>query len=133
LLAWGVPAPDVLRVARHVLEGRIAQAQGDQGRAIKEFQTAATIQDSFPYTEPPFWYYPVRQSLGGALLAAGKPADAEQAFTQSLQQFPNNGQSLYGLLQAQKAQGKEAAAQETEARLKQAWSGDLNVLDPGRL
>jgi tetratricopeptide (TPR) repeat protein len=50
LLAWAVPAPDVLRLARHVVEGRIAQAQGDTERAIKEFRIAVAIQDSLGAT-----------------------------------------------------------------------------------
>jgi tetratricopeptide (TPR) repeat protein len=133
LLAWAVPAPDILRLARHIVEGRIAQAQGDTARAIKEFQTAVSIQDSVPYMEPPYWYYPVRQSLGAALLAAGRPAAAEQAFEHSLQQFPNNGWALYGLMKAQQAQGHEAMAQATEKRFKQAWHGDLSGLDLKRL
>jgi tetratricopeptide (TPR) repeat protein len=133
LLAWAVPAPDILRLAQHVVEGRIAQAQGDLARAIKEFQIAVSIQDAFAYMEPPYWYYPVRQSLGAALLAAGKPADAEQVFTYSLAQFPNNGWALYGLMKAQQAQGNAAAAKATEQRFKQAWAGDANALDPRRL
>ncbi len=133
LLAWGVPAPDILRLAQHVVEGRIAQTQNDHTRAIKEFHTAVQIQDAFPYTEPPYWYYPVRQSLGAALLAAGKAAEAEQAFAESLTQFPNNGWALYGLLQAQKTQGKEAAAKDTEHRLQHAWTGEPKILALKRL
>ena len=64
LLAWYVPAPDILRIARHVLEGRIAQAEGNLDQAIKEFEVAAQIQEALPYMEPEYWYYPVRQSLG---------------------------------------------------------------------
>jgi tetratricopeptide (TPR) repeat protein len=133
LLAWAVPAPDLLRLARHVVEGRIAQAQGDTARAVKEFKIAVSIQDSFSYMEPPYWYYPVRQSLGAALLAAGQPAAAEQVFTRSLEQYPNNGWVLYGLMQAQQAQGKETAAQETAKRFKQAWAGDQGYLNLERL
>ncbi len=126
-------APDVLRIARHVVEGRIAQAEGDAERAVKEFEVAIAIQDALPYLEPPFWYYPVRQSLGAALLAAGKPEEAEAAFQRSLEQFPKSGWALYGLMQAQQAQGKTAAAQETEQRFKQAWAGDAKELDLKRL
>lgn len=36
LLAWMVPAPDLLNLARHVIEGRIAQAEGDFERAVRE-------------------------------------------------------------------------------------------------
>ncbi len=133
LLAWTVPAPDLLRLARHVVEGRIALAQGNPARAIKEFQVAVSIQDTLAYMEPPYWYYPVRQSLGAALLAAGKPADAEQVFTQSLTQVPHNGWALYGLMKAQQAQNHEAAAKETAKRLQQTWVGDPATLTLTRL
>jgi tetratricopeptide (TPR) repeat protein len=126
-------APDVLRIAQHVVQGRSAQAEGDAERAVQEFQAAAAIQDTLPYMEPPFWYYPLRQSLGAALLQAGKAEAAERAFEQSLQQFPKSGWALYGLMQAQQAQGKSAAAQTTEQRFKQAWVGDPSALDLGQL
>jgi tetratricopeptide (TPR) repeat protein len=125
--------PDLLRLARHVVEGRIAQAEGNTERVIREFETAVAIQDALPYLEPPFWYYPVRQSLGAALLAAGQPEAAEQVFTQSLQNYPKNGWTLYGLLLAQQALGKTAEAKETAQRFKQAWVGDVAVLDLKRL
>jgi tetratricopeptide (TPR) repeat protein len=122
-------APDVLRIARHVVEARIAQAEGDNERAVHEFRVAVAIQDALPYLEPPFWYYPVRQSLGAALLMAGKAEEAEQVLTQSLKDYPNNGWALYGLMHAQRALGKEAAAKETEQRFQKAWTGDLQALD----
>lgn len=122
-------APDVLRIARHVVEARIAQAEGDNERAVHEFRVAVAIQDALPYLEPPFWYYPVRQSLGAALLAAGKAEEAEQVLTQSLKDYPNNGWALYGLMHAQRALDKEAAAKETEQRFQKAWTGDLQALD----
>jgi hypothetical protein len=83
--------------------------------------------------EPPYWYYPVRQSLGAALLEAGKPAEAEQVLTQNLAQFPRNGWALYGLMKAQQAQNNEAAAQEMEKRLQQTWAGDPAMLTLKRL
>jgi tetratricopeptide (TPR) repeat protein len=133
LLAWAVPAPDLLSLARHVIEGRIAQAQGDMAGAIKEFQIAVDIQASLSYMEPPYWYYPVHQSLGAALLEAGRAEDAERMFAKSLEQFPKSGWSLYGLMKAQQAQGKTDAAKATEQRFKQAWTGALQVPDLKRL
>lgn len=133
LLAWAVPAPDVLRLARHVIEGRIAQLQGDMARAVKEFRVAVTIQDSLAYMEPPYWYYPVRQSLGAALLQIGKAAEAEQVLNRSLKNYPRNGWALYGLMQAQQAQGKTAEAKQTEQQFKQAWRGDAAGLTLKRL
>jgi tetratricopeptide (TPR) repeat protein len=132
LLAWLVPAPDVLRIARHVLEGRIAQAEGNLDQAIQEFEVAAQIQDSLPYMEPEYWYYPVRQSLGAALLAAGRAADAEAVFRKSLIEVPNNGWALYGLMQAYQAQGDQTARVETEKLFEKAWAGSAPP-DLGRL
>lgn len=133
LLAWAVPAPDLLSLARHVVEGRIAQAQGDAETAVREFRIAATIQDSLPYMEPPLWYYPVHQSLGAALLQAGKPAEAEAVFRESLERSPNNPWTLYGLMEAQKAQGDEPGAQQTEKQLIEARADRSDPIELGRL
>jgi tetratricopeptide (TPR) repeat protein len=117
-------ANDTMAIARHVVEARIAQAQGNLGRAIAELETAVQIQDSLAYLEPPFWYYPVRQSLGAMLLMAGRAADAEEVLRQSLVDAPNNGWALYGLMEAQKAQGDGMAAVVTSELFGKAWAGD---------
>ena len=117
-------ANDTMAIARHVVEARIAQAEGNPDRAIAELETAVQIQDSLAYLEPPFWYYPVRQSLGAALLMAGRAADAEEVLRQSLVDAPNNGWALYGLMEAQKAQGDDAAAAVTKELFGKAWAGE---------
>jgi tetratricopeptide (TPR) repeat protein len=124
LLAWAVPAPDVLRLARHVLEGRIAQAEGNLERAIQEFETAVQIQDSLPYLEPEYWYYPVRQSLGATLLMAGRADEAAEVFRAALLDAPNNGWALYGLMQAYDAQDDQPAKAEAEKLFTKAWAGE---------
>jgi hypothetical protein len=43
LQAVGVPAADVLTLAYEVLDGRIAQAQGDGKAAIAHFEVAAAL------------------------------------------------------------------------------------------
>ena len=126
-------APDVLRIARHVVLGRIAQAEKDFARAVREFDAASQIEDSLAYLEPPFWYYPVRQSLGAALIQAGKPDAAERVFAENLDHVPNNGWALFGLMHAQKAQGEVAAAAKTEKLLRRAWIGNLRALALDRL
>jgi tetratricopeptide (TPR) repeat protein len=133
MIAGGVPAPDILRLAQHVVAARIARAEGDLETAATQFELAIAVEDSLPYLEPPYWYYPVRQSLGAVLLAAGKPVEAERAFQQSLVRTPNNGWALYGLREAQKAQGEAVAAQLTERLFKRAWAGDQADLDLARL
>jgi tetratricopeptide (TPR) repeat protein len=133
LTAWAVPAPDVLQLARHVLEGRIAQAEGDLGKAIQEFEVAVQIQDSLPYLEPAYWYYPVRQSLGASQLLAGRAEQAAETFRAALIDAPNNAWALWGLMQAQQAQGDQAAVEQTAQLFDKAWAGDDRLLDLARL
>ena len=133
LLAWAVPAPDVLRIARHVLEGRIAQAEGNLDQAIRDFEVAVQIQDSLPYLEPEYWYYPIRQSLGATLLMAGRAEEATEAFRAALIDAPNNGWALFGLMEAQRALGDEVGAAASAKLLDQAWAGDRALLELARL
>jgi tetratricopeptide (TPR) repeat protein len=119
----GVPAPEILALAQHVMKGRIAQAGGDAKAAVEAFQRAVEIQDALPYLEPPYWYYPVRQSLGAALLEAGRPEEAERVFRRGLAQHPHHAWLLYGLHRAQQAQGETDAADATKARFRAAWQG----------
>ena len=131
--AWGIPAKDVGRIAAHVLRARIAQAGKDYDGAIRDLQAAVEIQDSLPYMEPPYWYYPVRQTLGAVLLQKGDPRAARDAFRDSLSKTPNNSWSLYGLKKTLEQQGMRAEAQEVERYLGKAWSGDRKRLDLQRL
>jgi tetratricopeptide (TPR) repeat protein len=132
LSASGVPAVDLLRLARYVVAGRIAQTQAHYDEAVNAFERAAAVQARLPYTEPPFWYYPVSQSLGAALLQAGRSGEAERVFQESLNTVPNNSWALYGLMQAQKARG-DARWTQTRQRLEAVWLGDRAALDLARL
>ncbi|WP_431270687.1 tetratricopeptide repeat protein [Dankookia sp. P2] len=123
LPAQGVPAPEVLGIAMRVVSARIAQAAGDQAAAATLFAEAAAVQDTLPYMEPPFWYYPVHQSLGAALLAQGKPAEAEEAFRQALKRVPNNAWAAAGLLRAAEMRGDGEGAAVARAMLQKSWFG----------
>jgi tetratricopeptide (TPR) repeat protein len=133
LKASGIPAQDVLKLARTVLLGRVAQAQGDFNAAGGQFEQAASIQDALPYTEPPYWYYPVRQSLAAALLQAGRLAEAEDQFLLALKRAPANGWSYFGLTQLYKQRGEAAAAEKAEADLARTWVGDRQLLQISNL
>ena len=128
-----IPADQLLQIARHVMLGRIAQQKGYANTAIDEFQRAVTLQDGVPYMEPPFWYYPVRQSLGAALLTAGRAEEAAAVFKAGLKEAANNGWIIYGLKQAQEKLGDEAGAKESEAALAKAWVGPRDLLDLSKL
>lgn len=120
----GVPGADVLAISTRVIEARIAQHASDHATAAALFSEAAEIQDRLPYMEPPFWYYPVHQSLGAALIAQGKPKDAEAAFRTALQRSPNSGWAAAGLLRAAEAQGDANVAEEARQLLKKNWYGE---------
>jgi uncharacterized protein HemY len=83
--------------------------------------------------EPPYWYYPVRQTLGAVLTLNGEHQKARDAFRESLQKTPNNGWALYGLAQAYARQGLPREARAVEKHLARAWSGDRKHLDLARL
>ncbi|HEU5436591.1 MAG TPA: tetratricopeptide repeat protein [Telluria sp.] len=123
IVAWGVPAPEIVHTARAVATGRLADARGDLPGAIKAYQEAVAVQDQLPYTEPPYWYYPVRQSLGSALLRAGRLDEAEQVFRASLARTPSNGWALRGLIEVYRKRGDTAALAAAQKRFDATWLG----------
>jgi len=114
------PATMLLTIADALMLGEIAMAEGKHEEAIAYFRTAVETQDELPYTEPPFWYYPTRHTLGRALLTSGDAAGAEQVYRDDLQQYPRNGWSLFGLVQALEAQDKDAG--EFQERFDNIWA-----------
>jgi tetratricopeptide (TPR) repeat protein len=108
-------------VAREILEARLAEAQSKPDDAIKHWLAAVEAQDKVTYSEPPDWYYPVRESLGAAYLRAGKPYDAEMAFREDLRRNPRNPRSLFGLREALAAQQYETDAAWVDRQFKDAW------------
>lgn len=129
----GMPAPDLLRIAEHTARARLAYARGRYGEAARHYHDAIAIEDGIVYQEPPYWYYPVRQSLGAALYRSGDLDGARQAFLDTLARTPNNGWALYGLAMTQRAMGDRVAAAASEAALGRAWIGDRKWLSIDRL
>ncbi len=123
----GTPADNEFKapisVAVHALMGEMATRSGDFNSGVAHFREALKIEDAGLYFEPPKWYYPIRQSLGAALLKAGKNAEAEAVYREDLRRFPENGWSLHGLAAALRAQGKTADAVAVDKRFEKAWSG----------
>lgn len=115
------PASALLQIADDLLKGEIALAAGDNQAAIANFEAAVAGQDLLPYTEPPFWYYPTRQTLGAALLKDRKEREAQAVFEKDLQQYPHNGWSTYGLMLALEAQGKTDEAAMHRAHFAPIW------------
>lgn len=116
------PASLLLGIADELLHGEIALAKGDNKAAVQHFSRAVEKQDTLPYMEPPFWYYPTRQSLGFALLKAKQPAKAEAVYRRDLEQYRHNGWSMLGLAQSLEAQGRDAEAAKVREMFEHVWS-----------
>mgnify|MGYP001225577312 CR=1 FL=1 len=114
------PASMLLDIADSLALGEIAMAENDFGSATEHFEKAVAVQDELPYTEPPFWYYPTRHSLGKALLADGNAAEAETVYRADLERYPHNGWAMYGLIQALVSQDKDST--EVQARFDAVWA-----------
>lgn len=121
------PATLLLRIADELAQGEILMVRKEYAEAIAVFKEAVSLQDQLPYTEPPFWYYPVQLSLGKALLAAGDYAQAEMVYRDNLKHYPKNGWALYGLKQSLRMQGKDFV--EIQREFDQAWQyADIDLV-----
>lgn len=113
---------NVMSIGVHLLEAEIEASEKHYDKAIQLLTEAVRIEDNLLYQEPPDWYHPARQVLGGILLEAKKPALAEQRFREDLKIYRNNGWSLYGLYQSLEAQGKIKEAQEVKREFDKAFA-----------
>jgi len=121
-------AKDVLKIARDVLGAKIALAKKDKAGTVALLQSAVAAQDTLKYAEPEDWFFPVRESLGAALVMNGDNAGAEKVFRDDLDHHPRNPRSLFGLQQALKAQGKEYDAGFLQKQLQGSWKGGSTQL-----
>jgi tetratricopeptide (TPR) repeat protein len=115
------PNEAMLAVINEVAAGKLEGAGGNAEAAIKHWRAAAEGQDHLNYTEPPDWYYPVRESLGAALLTAGRAKEAEEVFREDLRRNPRNPRSLFGLKESLRAQQREIDAGWVEREFQEAW------------
>ena len=111
----------VVTIAGVVLDARIAEARRQNDAAIAAWTNAVAAADRLAYDEPPVWFYPIRESLGAALLRAGRSAEAERVFREDLVRHPRNARSLLGLHEALVQQKKDADAAWIDAQFREAW------------
>jgi tetratricopeptide (TPR) repeat protein len=108
----------VLAVFAEVLEARFASTET---AALSHWRRAILLQDQLIYDEPPPFYYPIRESLGGSLLRAGRAVEAEAIFREGLIRSPRNGRLLFGLRESLKAQRKSDSATLVDVEFNAAW------------
>ena len=75
------------------------------------------------FDDVPDWYYPIRESLGAALLKDKQAIEAEQVFREDLSRNPRNPRSLFGLCKALEAQQKAYEAGLVRQSFEAAWKG----------
>jgi len=114
---------DILKIAEDVLGAKIAMAKKDTNGAISLLRQAVAIQDTLKYGEPPDWFFPVRESLGGALLMTGDATAAEKVFREDLDRNPRNPRSLWGLRQALLQQKRDYDAGFVQKQFEASWKG----------
>jgi tetratricopeptide (TPR) repeat protein len=114
---------DILKIAENVLGAKIAMVKKDTTGAISMLRQAVDIQDTLKYGEPPDWFFPVRESLGGALLMTGDAAAAEKVFREDLDRNPRNPRSLWGLRQALLQQKRDYDAGFVQKQFEASWKG----------
>jgi len=111
----------VLTIAEDVLAARIAEARHDYQKVLDNFFKGIKDEDSLAYDEPPQWFHPVRESLGGFLLRRGNYIDAAGLFRADLERNKNSGRSLFGLAESLKAQKKSQAGAIAQREFESAW------------
>jgi len=119
---------DILEIAKDLLGAKIALAKKDNAMAITTLQQAVSIQDTLKYGEPPDWFFPVRESLGGALLMNGDAAGAEKVFREDLNHNPRNPRSLFGLRQSLLQQKRNYDAGFIQKQFEESWKGESRAL-----
>ena len=117
---WGMNSSgDVMALASEIVAARFAATAAE---SVPHWEKAVGMQDALTYDAPPAWYYPVRESLGAALLRAGRGGEAEKVFREGLRRSPRDGWMLFGLRESLKAQGKSEGMDEVKRELDAAWT-----------
>ena len=124
----GHPTKSLMKIASLLASGSIDMYSSKYSEAITSFEEAVTIQDTLPYTEPPFWYYPTRQTLGHALLMNNSFEEAALVFEKDLKDYPRNGWSYFGLHLAQKKLNNQEESIKALDKFKEIWGrADISI------
>lgn len=125
----GHPTKSLMKIASLLSKGSISMYANNYDYAIELFKEAVALQDTLPYTEPPFWYYPTRQTLGHALLTKGSYKEALRVFKKDLEDYPRNGWSYYGLYLAYKNLDELSLSNDALMKFNQIWERSDMTID----
>jgi tetratricopeptide (TPR) repeat protein len=121
-------ASAVLALSAATLDAHLAWARGQKDESIELWRRAVEVEKTIQYDEPPAWFYPVRQSLGAALLRNGRAKEAEPVFREAMAKQPRDGRLLFGLWQSLEAQKRPTEAAMVKQQFETAWMGATSKL-----
>ena len=113
---------DNLAVSSLELRGNISSRNGDWESSRKLFDDAVQKEKELGYTEPPRYSRPALESLGHALVRAGKFGEAREAFQKELMERPRSGFALYGIALAWDKEGNREEAAKAYRVFLEAWA-----------
>jgi tetratricopeptide (TPR) repeat protein len=111
----------ILATASLDLRGNLAGYRGDFEEMRRLLDQAVDREKDLGYSEPPTYARPESESLGHALIRAGKYSGAREAFTNELHDRPKSGFALYGIALAWDREGKRAEAAQAYREFLDAW------------
>lgn len=114
------PGAAAVQVADLIVQGVIAEEQGNFTQAITHLREAVDKEDGMLYNEPKDWVLPVRHYLGSVLLKAKRYVEAEKVYKEDLKVNPNNAWGLTGLAIALQKQGRSQEALVVQQKAKKA-------------
>ena len=136
---WGInSAFSLVGIATELLRGEIDVRENNYDTGIPHLQRAVELQKGLNYDEPPDWPFPLRHYLGAALLEAGKPREAETVYREDLDEYAENGWSLFGfgadLRSARENPGGSGCTSALSARLgeRRCFTSDVSRRHPAR-
>lgn len=104
------------------IEARLLAIAGDADAAIAKLREAIEEEIKLGYSEPPLYPQPMEEAAGKVALELRRWVEAEEFFRAAIERDPGSGRALLGLSEAERGQGRDAAARETYARFLKAWA-----------
>jgi tetratricopeptide (TPR) repeat protein len=116
------PVHSYIGVAALELQAALQMAEGKASESDATFAKAAAAEHELGYREPPFYIRPASETRGDSLMRAKRFKEAQAAYKVALVERPNSGYPLYGIAQAEAAEGDVAGARVAYAALLKAWA-----------
>ena len=103
------------------LRGNLAGDRHDSAEMRRLLDQAAERERELGYSEPPQYARPELESLGHALIRAGKYSEAREAFSKELHDRPRSGFALYGIGLAWDREGNAGEAAKAYREFLDTW------------